>query len=340
MAGDEEAQLLEGSSRASGGQAAELQAEPPAQVKEIPAAQPLEGLVRAQGLTAFAIAGYAVCSSLMLVVNKVAVVYMPAPSLVLFSQLATSALSVWLAGQFGFVTVDKLEQGKVVSFLPVACAFLGAIFTNIKTLQYANVETFIVFRASTPIIVSVCDYLFLGRELPTASSWLSLFGLVGGASIYVLTDSSFHVTGYYWVCVWFCVFCFDQIYIKHAVDTVKMESNWGRVFYTNFLSCFPLMFTGAVGEFTEVAWTPASIAALSVSCLLGVGMSYFAFLCRKLVSAAAFTVIGNCCKIATVIINLCIWDRHANPTGIIALLCCLLCAYFYKQAPLRKPQPV
>lgn len=95
--------------------------------------------------------------------------------------------------------------------MPVACAFLGAIFTNIKTLQYANVETFIVFRASTPIIVSVCDYLFLGRELPSARSWLSLLGLVIGAFVYVITDSSFHVTGYYWVCVWYCVFCFDQV---------------------------------------------------------------------------------------------------------------------------------
>lgn len=291
----------------------------------------------AQGKVAFAVAGYACCSSLMLVVNKVAVWALPAPSIVLLAQLVTSAVSVWIAGQLGWVVVDKLEWAKAVAFLPVAGAFLGAIFTNIKTLQYANVETFIVFRASTPIIVSVCDYVFLGRELPSTKSWLALLGLLAGACLYVLTDKQFHVSGYYWVCVWYCVFCFDQVYIKHAVDSVKMDSNWGRVFYTNLLASLPLLVMGSTAESpAAIEWTQASVAALTVSCALGVGMSYFAFLCRKLVSAAAFTVIGNCCKIATVVINLLIWDKHAEPQGLACLVFCLACAYFYQQAPLRK----
>jgi GDP-mannose transporter len=95
--------------------------------------------------------------------------------------------------------------------MPVALAFLGAIFTNIKTLQFANVETFIVFRSSTPIFISVADYLFLGRELPTAKSWLSLVGLLVGALGYVMTDQGYHVNGYFWVGVWYFVFCFDQV---------------------------------------------------------------------------------------------------------------------------------
>ena len=57
--------------------------------------------------------------------------------------------------------------------MPVACAFLGAIFANIKTLQYANVETFIVFRSSTPLLVSVS----LGRGL----DWALAFGQPLGA---------------------------------------------------------------------------------------------------------------------------------------------------------------
>ena len=41
---------------------------------------------------------------------------------------------------------DSLEWSKIRGFAPVAFAFLGVIFANIKTLQYANVETFIVRR--------------------------------------------------------------------------------------------------------------------------------------------------------------------------------------------------
>jgi len=296
---------------------------------------------KGKALIAFSIAGYATCSSLMLVVNKVAVHTLPAPSFVLLAQLATSAIAVWLVGQLGIVTVDKLEWKKSVLFMPVAVAFLGAIFTNIKTLQYANVETFIVFRASTPIFVSVADYLFLGRELPTAKAWMSLIGLVGGAALYVATDDGYQVNGYFWVGVWYFVFCFDQIYIKHAVDSVKMDSNWGRVFYTNLLSCVPLLAHGAYDQSdfpTQAELTPAALAALSVSCLLGVGMSYFAFLCRKNVSAASFTVIGNCCKIGTVVINSLIWENHASPTGLACLGLCLVCTAFYSQAPMRRAE--
>jgi hypothetical protein len=33
-------------------------------------------------------------------------------------------------------------------------------------LVYSNVETFITFRSSTPLVLCIFDYLFLGRELP------------------------------------------------------------------------------------------------------------------------------------------------------------------------------
>ena len=65
-------------------------------------------------------------------------------------------------------------------------------------------------------------------------------------------------------------------------------------------------------------------------------MSYFAWLARSLVSATYFTVIGNSCKLLTIVINCSIWDKHASPFGIACLLFCLLCAFFYKQAPLRE----
>ena len=184
---------------------------------------------------AFAVGGYATCSSLMLVMNKVAVHVLPSPSIVLLLQLLASAWATWLAGVLGFIVVDKLEPHKVKAFIPVAAAFLAAVFTNMKTLQYANVETFIVFRASTPILVSICDWWFLGRELPSARSWACLGALVLGALVYVLTDSAFHVSGYTWVCVWYFVFCFDQIYIKHMITSVKLPI-WSNAFYTNALS--------------------------------------------------------------------------------------------------------
>lgn len=282
------------------------------------------------------------CSSLMLIMNKLAVHFLPSPSFVLMGQLTLSAFAVWVCGKLGYITVDELEIKKVSQFFFVAFAFLAAIFTNIKTLQYANVETFIVFRASTPIAISVADYFLLGREMPSAKSWGCLLLLLAGSIVYVMTDSGFHVTGYFWVILWYFIFCFDQIYIKHVVDTCEMKSNWGRVYYTNFIACGPLLVLGVLNGDAAIAanfaWTWQSFLAFSVSCGLGVAMSYFAFLARSAVSATYFSVIGNVCKFLTILINYFMWEHHANLTGLCCLLVCLASAYYYEPAPLRKKE--
>lgn len=279
------------------------------------------------------------CSSLMLIMNKLAVHFLPAPAFVLLGQIFMSGFAVWVAGQLGYIVVDKLEAKKVLGFLVVAVAFLAALFTNVKTLQYCNVETFIVFRASTPLAISVADYVWLGRELPSAKSWACLVVLVVGAVLYMYTDEGFHVTGYFWVCVWFCIFCFDQIYIKFVVNTLKFDSNWGRVFYCNFLAFAPLMFVGGISGDLDVLrhfeWTWQAVTAYLVACGLGVAMSYFSFLARSSVSATYFSVIGNVCKFLTILINYFMWEHHANLTGLFCLLVCLGSAYFYEQAPMR-----
>jgi len=289
----------------------------------------------------FAIIGYMTCSAFMLLVNKVTVKNVPAPSLVLGSQLASTAVVVWIVGLLGLIDVDALEWGKIKSLLPVAMIFLATIFTNIMILNYSHVETFIVFRASTPLIISVFDWMFLGRELPSRRSWLCLCGLLVGAFTYVMWDDSFHPKGYMWIVLWYSVFTLDQVYIKHVCNNVKMKSNWGFVFYSNFLPSFPLFLMSIAGhESSTVKWSQFAVAILIVSCLLGIGMSYFAFLARSSVSATYFTIIGNVCKILTVIMNQLIWDLHANFVGVCSLLFCLVCAYFYKQAPMRKKSSI
>ena len=52
-------------------------------------------------------------------------------------------------------------------------------------------------------------------------------------------------------------------------------------------------------------------------------------------SATAFAVIGNVCKVLTILINVTIWDKHASNLGLGCLIICLVAATLYEQAPLR-----
>ena len=286
----------------------------------------------------FAIALYATCSSTMLVLNKLAVHHIQAPSFVMFCQFAASALVVGGAAKAGVVKADAFDWGKVKAFSWVVAAFVAAIFTNMKTLQYANVETFIVFRSSTPLLVAFLDFGFLGRCLPSARSYAALFFILLGAVLYMKSDSHFELRSYAWACAWYAVFCFDQIYIKHVCNTVKMTT-WGRVLYTNAMSVpLSLALAYVFNEDKAIArleWSFRQGLFLSLSCVAGVAMSYSAFLLRQSVSATSFTVVGIMCKIATVIINLMIWDNHATAFGLASLMLCLGAGTFYKQSPMR-----
>eukprot|EP00970_Alexandrium_tamarense_P008453 scaffold1618_cov196-Alexandrium_tamarense.AAC.13 len=288
--------------------------------------------------TPFAVGGYMLCSATLLIANKYAVYKVAAPSFILFSQLMGTAVVVKAFAAMGKIECDALEKEKCMKFLPVALIFLATIFSNMKSLQYANVETFMVFRFSTPIVVSIADYLFLGRKLPNPRSWACLFALLIGAFAYANTDSAFHVKGYTFCAIWYAIFCMDQIYLKHVTNTVRMKSNWGRVFYSNFIASLPLVFTfindsEEIEALKNISFSAAMAVFFSVA--LGVGMSYFAWMARSLLSAASFTVVGNVCKVLTIAINVSLWDKHASPFGIGCLMFCLVAAYFYQQAPMR-----
>ena len=201
----------------------------------------------------FAVAAYATCSASMLIVNKLCITYLPAPTMVLFLQLSFTALAIRAMTHAGIVDADPLDVEKAKPFVLVALAFLGALYTNVKTLQYANVETFIVFRCSTPCLIAVLDYVFLGRAMPNLKSWASLGAIVCGAVTYVSFDSDFEVRAYGWVLAWYVVFAFDQIYIKYAVDQSSL-SVWGRTYYMNALAVVPVSVLGLVtGESAAVS---------------------------------------------------------------------------------------
>lgn len=284
------------------------------------------------------IVSYMTVSSLMLMANKLAVEFVPAPATVLFIQFATSALFAKVMQCCGN-EVDPMEWAKIKKFILVVVTQIGTIFSGMKALQYCNVETFIVFRASMPVVLCVLDYLFLGRTLPGLRSTLCLIGLVCGAAGYALTESGFEVRGYMWIGIWYVIFCIDFAYIKHVVESVKMTT-YGRVYYQNFLGSFGfIIMILATQEYNILSTSmlePKAIAIVTLTCFLGMGMSTFSYRLRAMVSSTYMAIIGNMCKVITVIINFFLWDKHANAYGLAALGLCLVCAYFYQQAPRRE----
>ena len=54
-----------------------------------------------------------------------------------------------------------------------------------------------------------------------------------------------------------------------------------------------------------------------------------------MISATSFSLVGNICKIITILVNILIWDKHAGTEGVGALLLCLAASAMYQQPPMR-----
>lgn len=293
-----------------------------------------------------AIVGYSLCSSTLLLANKLAIVYLPNPSLVSFVQILFAALAVLSIRATGY-PVDWFEMHKLKAYSMYVLIFVLAIYTNMQALSVSNVETVIVFRACTPISVCVLEYFFMNRELPSLRSVISLSAVAFGAILYCLCDSQLALKGiqaYFWVLIYFCLITVEMTYGKLLTSSVKMESVWGPVLYCNALSVMPMFFLGAsTGDFSNTFTTLANlpfngVCVLLFSCVAGTLIGYTGWLCRGMTSATTFTLVGVVNKFLTVLLNVAIWDKHSSPAGVTAVCICLLAGFFYQQAPRRDEQ--
>ncbi|EOD31410.1 hypothetical protein EMIHUDRAFT_232014 [Emiliania huxleyi CCMP1516] len=257
-----------------------------------------------------------------------------APAFVTWLQFASTAVAVRLASTAGWVETDAFEWCKLKHFAVYVLAFSGGTWSNMHVLMTANVETVIVFRACAPLAVSVFDYAFHKRALPSARSCAGMLVIVAGALGYVSTDNRFLADGlaaYFWVLVWWGLLVFQLTYGKHLVSNLGIKSAWSAVLYTNTLSLLPTLLIGVLGAPTAARARRAERG--SDGHLVG-----------------RLQVIGVLNKMLTVLLNTLMWEHHASAMGarppprsyeiapdrIASLAACLAGGALYRQAPLRK----
>ncbi|KAJ1618920.1 hypothetical protein T492DRAFT_1089714 [Pavlovales sp. CCMP2436] len=290
-------------------------------------------------------AGYVVSSSLMLVVNKAALRAFPFPGSLAVLQYAASALVVRSLAAAGLVEAEPLRWSRVRQFWTVTLVFSLTIFVNMHVLQRTNVETVVVFRSNVPVLTALCDFLFLGMELPSARSWAALLTIIVGSLVYVEHASHVDANTLQIALTYVALIAFEMVYVKHVMNTVEM-STFTRVLYNNSLSCAfgtaIALLTGEGGRLARARRVDISIEALSstgalllLSCAFGLSISFFGFGFRSAVSATTFTVVGVMCKVFSVGTSLLLLHARWSARGVLGLTLCLAGGACYKQAPKR-----
>ena len=95
-----------------------------------------------------------------------------------------------------------------------------------RSLNISNVETVIVFRALSPMVVAFLDALFLGREWPSVRSWAGLVLLVVGAIGYASYDEQFQTQGaqaYTWPTMYCIIIAFEMVSFQSWPDVTDVN---------------------------------------------------------------------------------------------------------------------
>ena len=289
------------------------------------------------------IVAYSLCSGSLLLVNKMVLAQIPSSPLVTAAQCLFCVLAIAVCHLiFKAPKLDVMTQPVLKAYGLYAILFVLAIYSNMKSLESSNVDTVIVFRSTVPLIVSIGDYLFMGREVPSIRSLLSMVVVLIGCAAFVAVDADFKMKGiaaYGWVSLYVFLIAAEMLWGKQITSSLNVSLGTS-VLLNNAMGFFPFIFLGLItgeinkGLYTDL-YTPRANALLLFSCALSAGIGFSAWWCRSLVSATSFTVIGTVNKILTVFLNIVLWDKHASLTGTFFLLLCLAGGAFYQQAPLR-----
>ncbi|CAI5955863.1 unnamed protein product [Closterium sp. NIES-64] len=133
------------------------------------------------------------------------------------------------------------------------------------------------------------------------------------------------IEAYAWAWAYLIVITFEMVYIKSVVMSIGLNT-WGLVLYNNMLALSNCCLWSAR------IFSIGTLFPVALSCIFGLTISFFGFAARKAVSATAYTVVGVTNKLLTVLINMLIWDKHAQAPGLVALLVCIFGGVLYQQS--------
>ena len=296
---------------------------------------------------------YAASSSALLVLNKISITAIPNASALLFVQLLSTVLFIVGPALAGTLEVKLVPSPRMIkAYLSVALVFLTTIYSNFQVVSSVGVNSFIVLRCGTPLIISILDWGFLGRQFPQGPSLLPLVAVFFCASSYSYLKLHEDVTfgenvrpsmaGSFWAFIWLSSFLLDMVYIKYVVHKYPC-SDLERTLYQNFLA-LPLLLLPSLLEKTDTlslstAADQKGVVAVFLSCIAGAVLSYTGMSLRSNLSATSFTVVGIVCKIASAVLNEILVDQEKNRATLVCLAGVIVSSALYRPAPMRHQDP-
>ncbi len=287
---------------------------------------------------------YCIVSSTMLLFNKACMAVLPAPCTVTLLQVTVTTVLIGAAWCCSLVEIQTVDRAILSHYVMYALIFALGINFTMRSLVITNVETVLLFRSCSPVLVSFIDTLWLGREMPSRRSFLAMLCIVLGATWFATSElqtdtSTLDVPG---VCVNSINLLLTATLMtwgKHVTDNSEVNLTTS-VFICNVTSVIPILVLVVLEKehliIREHRWLSSrAVGVFGTSCVMGTVLSYLGWQMRMIMSATSFTVVGVLNKVLTVILNIMVWPDHVLWSSTIGLIFSLVGGSFYRQSTVR-----
>jgi len=289
---------------------------------------------------------YAMCSFLILVINKIVLTVYRFPSFHLLGlgQMVATILILFLAKSLNIVNYPSLSRSTAKKVFPLPFFYIGNLIFGLGGTKKLSLPMFTVIRRFTILMTLIGEYFIL-KVTRSKSIIASVLAMIIGALIAASNDLAFDAQGYAFVLSNDFFTAANGVYMKKKLDSREL-GKYGLLFYNSLFMLVPILIISfAFGEFDKVLeyeflFDFGFLSSYLLSCIMGFLLMYSTMLCTSYNSALTTTIVGCLKNIVVTYIGMYIGgDYIFSITNFIGLNISMFAAIIYSYITLQQSKP-
>jgi len=256
-------------------------------------------------------------SVFMTLLNKQLVHVLNEPFTVLVLQNIVACVFGWtFSNVTQWIPISPFNRYQALLALIDSILFSAMICSSMYALSFSSTALVVVFRNSSPLLMSLMEHVFLGGVVK-ATELVFLLCTLGGAFIYSLGDLSADRWSFFWCSLNLVLACSVGIVEKWITTKLQDTQTSAGVFFLRNLFSAALLIPVAFGVWMRTTptqsldgaaamtplvphFTPSESALIFFSCVFGYLIGFTYFLLQRRTTPVSISVANCTCKLLTV----------------------------------------